>query len=130
MKFKNKLGQTFIKKVLIVLAIVVLIIVIAIFVYLKNTKDEIKRKQQQAEQSVDLKLFTENDIAQFNGEDLSKPIYIGLNGYVYDVTAGKKFYKTGGTYHYLAGKDSSAELNEIGGDIIQKKYPIIGKLED
>ncbi|MEI7579409.1 MAG: cytochrome b5 domain-containing protein [bacterium] len=78
--------------------------------------------------SENLRTYNTNHLAEFDGTDPAKPIYLGLNGYVYDVTPGKQFYEVGGSYHYLAGKDSSAELNLIGGDIIVKKYQVIGKL--
>ena len=78
--------------------------------------------------TINLKLFSPADIKTFDGTDNNKPIYIGLNGFVYDVSAGREFYKIDGPYHYLAGKDSSVELNLIGGAIIKRKYPIIGKL--
>jgi predicted heme/steroid binding protein len=74
-----------------------------------------------------LKLISLDELKNYNGDDLSKPIYIGMNGYIYDVSKGYEFYKTGATYHYLAGKDSSEELNMIGGDIIAKKYPIVAR---
>ena len=67
------------------------------------------------------------DLAAFDGTDANKPIYIGMNGLVYDVSAGRKFYETGASYHYLAGKDSSTDLNMIGGDIIARKYPVIAR---
>ncbi len=73
--------------------------------------------------------FRAADLAPFDGTNPDKPIYIGLDGYVYDVTAGgKEFYVTGASYHYLAGRDSSKELDLIGGDIIKRKYPIVGVL--
>lgn len=86
-------------------------------------------KQLQSQVSTEgLPQYKESDLAPFNGDDLSKPIYIGFNGLVYDVSAGADYYKTDGSYHYLAGRDSSAELNEIGGDIIARKYPVVGVL--
>lgn len=78
--------------------------------------------------TTNLQKISLDELKQYDGSDSDKPIYIGLNGYVYDVTPGRSFYETGGTYHYLAGKDSSAELNLIGGDIIIKKYKVIGVL--
>ncbi|MFA6532972.1 MAG: cytochrome b5 domain-containing protein [Patescibacteria group bacterium] len=75
-----------------------------------------------------LKIFTFQEIGNFNGTDPEMPIYLALDGFVYDVTKGKEFYQLGAPYHYLAGRDSSNELHLIGGDIIKKKYPIIGKL--
>ena len=74
------------------------------------------------------KIFTLQELGNFNGTDPNLPIYLVLNGNVYDVTKGKEFYQIGGAYHYLAGKDSSQELNLIGGEIIKRKYPVIGKL--
>ncbi|QIW98309.1 hypothetical protein AMS68_003827 [Peltaster fructicola] len=43
----------------------------------------------------------------YDGSDPSKPIYVALNGTIYDVTAGARFYGPGGTYHVLAGKDAA-----------------------
>ena len=31
------------------------------------------------------------------------PIYMGVNGYVYDMTSGGKFYGPGGTYGFMTG---------------------------
>ncbi len=75
-----------------------------------------------------LKVISLDFIKDFDGTDDSKPIYIAMNGLVYDVSAGREFYKLDGPYHYLAGKDSSTELNLIGGSIIKRKYPVVGKL--
>lgn len=74
------------------------------------------------------KIFNVADIRPFDGSNDNKPIYIGLNGLVYDVSAGREFYNLKGPYHYLAGRDSSIELNQIGGGIIKRKYPVVGKL--
>ena len=73
-----------------------------------------------------LPVITLGELARHDGTDPSLPIYIGLDGSVYDVTLGKSFYATGGSYHDLAGKDSSAQLRFFGADIIKQKYPIIG----
>jgi len=74
------------------------------------------------------KTFTVEELAHYDGSDPTKPIYLALNGLVYDITAGKKYYEPGGSYHWLAGKDSSTDLNLIGGDIIKRKYPVVGTL--
>jgi len=75
-----------------------------------------------------VKTMTTTELAKYNGADSTLPIYIGLNGLVYDVTAGRIYYDNNGSYHYLAGRDSSSELNMIGGDIIVRKYRPIAKL--
>lgn len=119
--FKTKKFKIFI---LIVVGVVSFTIVSG-FTYLKV---QANKNIPDISSSTDLQQFTEVDLAQYDGSNPDKPIYIGLNGYVYDVTPGKSYYETGGTYHYLAGKDSSAELNLVGGDIIIKKYKVIGVL--
>lgn len=70
--------------------------------------------------------FTRQQLQAFDGTDPNKPIYLALDGLVYDVTPGKEFYQTGGAYHDLAGKDSSGPLNLVGGSIIKRKYQVIG----
>ena len=75
-----------------------------------------------------VKTFTSAELSKFDGTNSTLPIYLAMNGNVYDVTAGRDFYQTGGAYHYLAGRDSSAELNLVGGGIIKAKYPVVGKL--
>ena len=79
---------------------------------------------------VGLPIYTVNSIKEFDGTDQNKPVYIGYEGYVYDVSAGRNdYYDVGRDYHYLAGKDSTAELNIVGGSIIKKKYKIVGVLK-
>lgn len=73
--------------------------------------------------------FTASQLAQFNGNNPNEPIYLALDGFVYDVTKGREFYRSGGPYHYLAGKDSTTELRIAGGGIIKRKYPVIGVLK-
>jgi hypothetical protein len=36
------------------------------------------------------------DLAQYDGQDANKPLYISVRGKIYDVTAGKTFYGPGG----------------------------------
>jgi len=75
-----------------------------------------------------LKSFPEEDLSKFDGDEPGEMILIGLNGWVYDVSPGSDFYNSNGPYHYLAGRDSSKELNLVGGEIIKSKYKIVGKL--
>lgn len=71
--------------------------------------------------------FNQSELARYNGDDESLPIYLVLDGYVYDVSAGRAdFYAPGQAYHDLVGKDSSSLLHLVGGDIIKRKYKIVG----
>jgi predicted heme/steroid binding protein len=126
-----KLKQTNKKIVVIVISIVsvILLLTLSYFAFNRLLANEKVNEAKTLSEKNQLKEFTAEELSQFNGTDPQKPIYIGLNGYVYDVTAGKEYYVVDGTYHYLAGRDSSEELNQIGGDIIKRKYPIVGILK-
>lgn len=74
----------------------------------------------------DRTIFTATTIARYDGTDASLPIYVAYRGKVYDVTPGKQFYEPGAVYHFLVGKDSTSILEQIGGDIIERKYEVVG----
>ncbi len=69
-----------------------------------------------------------SELKAYDGTMPDQPIYIGFEGLVYDVTAGKKYYQKGGSYHFLAGKDSTADLRIVGGGMIKQKYPVVARL--
>ncbi len=76
-----------------------------------------------------LPAFTADQLRTYDGTNPTKPILLGMEGYVYDVTAGgPDFYAPGQAYHSLAGRDASVELRIAGGGIIAKKYPVVGRL--
>lgn len=51
--------------------------------------------------------MTDAELAAYDGTDPTKPIYLALNGSIYDVTAGKNYYGKGGMYGFFSGKDAS-----------------------
>ena len=73
-----------------------------------------------------LPVFNATSLLQYDGTNEKLPVYVGLDGYVYDVTPGEKFYVPGGIYHDVAGKDASNQLHIYGGDIIKEKYKVVG----
>lgn len=80
--------------------------------------------------NAELPVYTIESIKQFDGSDPNKPIYIGYDGNVYDVSPGRDaFYGPNKAYNYLTGKDSTTELNIAGGSIIKNKYKIVGILK-
>lgn len=52
-------------------------------------------------------LLDDAQLQAYDGSDPSKPIYVALDGIIYDVTPGARFYGPGGSYHVLAGKDAA-----------------------
>jgi len=126
---KSNPPKTFLQIVVVMLAV----LFTTVFAFLFKSKTYLaKASSGQANSSAtaqSLPKFTPEELKKYNGTDPKLPIYLALDGNVYDVTKGKEFYIIGGPYHYLAGKDSSFELHIVGGDIIKRKYSIIGKYE-
>ncbi|XP_069464632.1 neudesin [Ambystoma mexicanum] len=102
-------------------------------------------------QAKPVRLFTEEDLARYDGQEEGQPIYMAVKGAVFDVTSGKEFYGKGASYNALAGKDSTRAvakmsldpedlthdttgltedqlkaLDDIFDDVYKKKYPIVG----
>jgi len=51
--------------------------------------------------------YTDADLAEFDGSDPEKPIFLAINGTIYDVSNGRRHYGPGGSYHFFAGHDAS-----------------------
>ncbi|KAE8373838.1 cytochrome b5-like heme/steroid binding domain-containing protein [Aspergillus bertholletiae] len=51
--------------------------------------------------------LTPDQLALYNGSDSSLPIYLAINGYVFDVSANRLVYGPGGHYNFFTGKDAS-----------------------
>ncbi|EIM88392.1 cytochrome b5 [Stereum hirsutum FP-91666 SS1] len=53
------------------------------------------------------RLFSERTLAQFDGSDPEKPLYLAIDGDVFDVSDNRRVYGPGGSYHIMAGKDAA-----------------------
>ncbi|KAM9298368.1 neudesin [Morus bassanus] len=98
-----------------------------------------------------VRLFTEPELARYDGQQEGQPIYLAVKGVVFDVTSGKEFYGKGAPYNALAGKDSTRgvakmsldpadlthdieglteeelkSLDDIFNNVYKAKYPIVG----
>jgi len=51
--------------------------------------------------------LTPAELAQYDGTDPTKPIYLAINWTIYDVSANRATYGPGGSYHWFAGCDAS-----------------------
>ena len=51
--------------------------------------------------------LSDAELLQYDGSDPSKPIYLALNGTIYDVSASPQTYGPGGSYHFFAGHDAA-----------------------
>ncbi|KPM44255.1 hypothetical protein AK830_g2244 [Neonectria ditissima] len=51
--------------------------------------------------------LTPDELANFDGTDTEKPLYISLNHTIFDVSNGRRIYGPGGSYSVFAGRDAS-----------------------
>ncbi|KAK3386595.1 hypothetical protein B0H63DRAFT_138244 [Podospora didyma] len=51
--------------------------------------------------------LTPAELAAYDGSNPDKPIYLAINGTIYDVTSNRRTYGPGGSYQYFAGCDAS-----------------------
>ena len=57
-------------------------------------------------------LFSEQELSQFNGENPSKPIYVAVDGMVFDVSSRPDTYGPIGAYHFFSGKDAARDASK------------------
>ncbi|XP_024124788.1 neudesin [Oryzias melastigma] len=60
-----------------------------------------------------VRLFTEEELRQYDGSEEHRPIYMAVKGVVFDVTKGKEFYGKNAPYNALTGKDSSRAVAKM-----------------
>eukprot|EP01062_Namystynia_karyoxenos_P004522 TRINITY_DN115_c1_g1_i1.p1 TRINITY_DN115_c1_g1~~TRINITY_DN115_c1_g1_i1.p1 ORF type:complete len:322 (+),score=118.85 TRINITY_DN115_c1_g1_i1:63-968(+) len=66
-----------------------------------------------------VKVFTAEELRQYDGYDCKQPLLLAIAGEVYDVGPGKQHYAPGGGYQGFAGRDASrafvtGEFNSTG----------------
>ncbi|KIO15724.1 hypothetical protein M407DRAFT_205977 [Tulasnella calospora MUT 4182] len=53
------------------------------------------------------KMYSESQLATYDGTDPEKPVFLAIDGIVYDVSEGRRTYGPGGSYHQFAGRDAA-----------------------
>ncbi|CAG8225011.1 unnamed protein product [Penicillium salamii] len=51
--------------------------------------------------------LTPSQLALYNGTDATLPLYVVVNGTVFDVSANRMIYGPGGSYNFFAGRDAT-----------------------
>ena len=116
----------------VVLCFLLIFVFLRIFIF-KPTKEDnscVSVSKNSTASAKTLVSLSSNQLKEFDGVRNYK-VYIGLDCLVYDVTSGKdQYYGEGKPYHYLVARDATDQLKIFGGDIIKRKYPVVGILGD
>ena len=73
--------------------------------------------------------FSEKELKMYDGYSPKRPVFIAIDGYVYNVGRDRKLYSPGGANHIFTGKNLKASVY-IGGEITKDRYPLVGVLVD
>ncbi|CAG9819511.1 unnamed protein product [Phaedon cochleariae] len=72
--------------------------------------------------------FTVEELKQYDGTQEDGRVLVAVNGKVYDVTKGKRFYGPGGPYAAFGGKDASRGLATFNVSASGEKYDDLSDL--
>uniref|UniRef100_A0A0B7A1B0 Cytochrome b5 heme-binding domain-containing protein n=2 Tax=Arion vulgaris TaxID=1028688 RepID=A0A0B7A1B0_9EUPU len=74
--------------------------------------------------------FTLEQLKEYDGKGSDGRVLIAVNGKVFDVTRGKRFYGPGGPYGLFAGHDASRALAtfSLGEDALKNEYDDLSDL--
>ncbi|GFN83947.1 membrane-associated progesterone receptor component 1-like [Plakobranchus ocellatus] len=74
--------------------------------------------------------FTLEQLREYDGKGSDGRVLIAVNGKVFDVTRGKRFYGPGGPYGLFAGHDASRALAtfSLGEDALKSEYDDLSDL--
>ncbi len=111
------------------IASIIILFCILVFSYIiYNPSTTIRFADPNSSQNSQYDLYTLDELSQYNGTNSDLPILMAVDGKVYDVTDGSRFYSAGNHYSYLAGTDATKPLQIVGTEIITNKYPQVGLL--
>ena len=112
----------------------ILLLLVLVFIVRKfmNRQKEEKKEDFKVEEELPpmpKRDFTLAEMAKYNGKD-NERILLGINGKVYDVTRGKRFYGPGGPYGLFAGRDASRCFATFSTDpkIVKDEYDDLSDL--
>ncbi|KAI1800933.1 cytochrome b5 [Daldinia bambusicola] len=72
--------------------------------------------------------LTPAELAQYDGTDESKPIYLAINGSIFDVSSNRRTYGPGGSYRFFAGADAARSY--VTGCFAEDRTPDLRGVEE
>ncbi|XP_005091431.1 neudesin isoform X2 [Aplysia californica] len=84
-----------------------------------------------------VRVFTAEELKEYDGSNSDKPLYMGIKGVVFDVSKGERFYGKDAPYNVLVGIDStravakmSLEKEDLNHDISGLSESTLKSLDD
>ncbi|XP_055615720.1 neuferricin homolog [Toxorhynchites rutilus septentrionalis] len=88
--------------------IIVIGLAVLLFVFLsREPNDRTTDEETTHVEGTNERLFTEQELTQYDGSEGSKGIFLVILGYVYDVSSGIKHYGPGEAYNMFVGHDAT-----------------------
>lgn len=131
---KKSAVRAWLKYFFITMVIFLVVSIIVFYFRVKHISQEIKAEQAaQVLNQIELEekyeyVLNLEQLKTYDGSDENKPILIAIDGVLYDVSSGSRFYDEGEVYHFLAGTDATEALEWVGTGIITEKYQAVGVL--
>lgn len=72
--------------------------------------------------------LTPAELSQHDGTDPTKPLYLAINGTIYDVSSNRRTYGPGGSYRFFAGADAARSY--VTGCFAEDRTPDMRGVED
>lgn len=72
--------------------------------------------------------MTVEELRQYDGKDPTTPVLLAVNGKIFNVSRGRRFYGPGGPYETLAGHDASRAFAMFQTDLVKEEYDDISDL--
>ncbi|XP_026745738.1 membrane-associated progesterone receptor component 2-like [Trichoplusia ni] len=72
--------------------------------------------------------MTVAELRQYDGQQAGKRVLVAVNGWIFDVTRGRRFYGPGGPYAAFGGKDASRGLATFSVTSSDKEYDDLSDL--
>lgn len=69
------------------------------------------------------------ELLKYDGKQPDGRVLVAINGKIFDVTRGKRFYGPGGPYSTFAGHDASRALAFFQADLVKEEYDDLSDLD-
>ncbi|XP_023939182.1 membrane-associated progesterone receptor component 1 [Bicyclus anynana] len=122
---ESSIFNEFLSPVNLILTVIILVLLYKI---LRGRFGKSSAEQQVPELPKIRKDMTVAELRQFDGTQADGRVLVAVNGWIFDVTRGRRFYGPGGPYAAFGGKDASRGLATFSVTSSDKEYDDLSDL--